>query len=185
MTPRSKSKLMIFIGSIIVIVSFLLSSCAEQQESNQTYKNRNTINAAIRVPDLNFSTRRLVLAKYYLVLERQRLNTCTYFAGRGSYGEAMMPTFGPSVNLSNQMTSPGMSEPDSVYVGQNDQTLVVLRNGNFTTVEADVTTTGGECPAEFLLGGARHIESPMQYMLETAAGIAPEFDFTNTDGLPQ
>ena len=56
MTPRSKSKLMIVIGSIIVILAFALSACAGQQESNQTYKNRNTINAAIRVPDLSFST---------------------------------------------------------------------------------------------------------------------------------
>lgn len=175
---KSYQKTMILVGVLLLAVA-ILSGCAGQQESNQTWRNREKINAAIRVPDLSYSTRRLVLAKYYLVLERPRLNTCSYIAGRGSYGEAVIPTFGPSVNLSNQMTAPGMSEPDSVYVGQNDQTLIVLRNGNFATVEADVVTVGGECPA-----GLR-TSSPLQIMLEAASGIVPDFDFTNTDGLPQ
>lgn len=171
------SRKALFFTIVIAILAIALAGCAGQQEANTTWNNRQKINAQIPVPDLDFSTRRLVLAKYYLVLERPRLNTCSYLAGRGSYGEAVIPTFGPSVNLSNQMTSSDQSEPDSVYVGTNDQTLIVLRNGNFATVEADVITVGGDCPE-----GLRP-QTPLQAMLEYASGIAPEFDFTTTDGL--
>lgn len=173
-----KPKKILFLLAVAVLAATVLAACgASQAESNTTWNNRQKINEAIPVPDLNFSARRLVLAKFYLVLERPRLNTCSYIAGRGNYGEAVIPTFGPSVNLSNQMTAPGMSEPDSVYVGQNDQTLIVLRNGNFATVEADVVTVGGDCPP-----GVRP-NSALQVVLENASGIKPEFDFTNTDGL--
>lgn len=166
--------------ALLAITAVLASACsASQQEYNTTWTNRQRINEAIPVPSLDFSTRRLVLAKYYLVLERPRLNTCSYLAGRGNYGEAVIPTFGPSVNLSNQMTNGEMSEPDSVFVGPNDQTLVVLRNGNFATVEADVVTVGGDCPE-----GLRP-DSPLQTMLEFASGTVPEpaLDFTTTEGL--
>lgn len=176
MTITIRSKFVVFLA-LIAVLTIILTACASQEEANTTWNNRQKINAEIPVPDLNFSTRRLVLAKYYLVLERPRLNTCSYLAGRGSYGEAIIPTFGPSVNLSNQMTSGEQSEPDSVYVGTNDQTLIVLRNGNFATVEADVITVGGECPE-----GLRP-QTPLQAMLEYASGSAPDFDFTNTDGL--
>lgn len=169
---------------LVFVISAVLSACgAGFQEQEQTRQNRNQINDAIPVPPMDFSSRRLVLAKYYLVLARPRLNTCSYLAGRGSYGEAIVPTFGPSVNLSNQMTSPTISEPDSVYSGQNDQTVIVLRNGNFATVEADVITVGGDCPIDYLPGGYAHLNTPLQNMLDLASGIVPEFDFTNTDGL--
>ena len=162
---------------ILVFVGIIFTACASQQEYNTTWDNRQKINSAIPVPALDFSTRRLVLAKYYLVLERQRLNTCSMFSGRGNSAEAIIPTFGPSVNLSNQMTSGTISEPDSVYVGPNDQTLAVLRNGNFVTAELDVITVGGDCPA-----GVRS-ETTLQKMLEFASNGIPEFNFTNTDGL--
>lgn len=177
------AKYLIILG-FMLIVGAILSACgASQQEANQTYYNRQSINDSIPVPPMDFSSRRLVLAKYYLVLNRRRLPTCSYLAGRGTFGEAMIPSFGPSVNLSNQMTDPAMAEPDSVYSGTNDQTVVVLRNGNFATVEADVITVGGECPAEYLLGGIYHINSPLQFLLDVSSGTKPEFDFTNTDGL--
>lgn len=169
----------IILGLIsIIALSILLSACtASDKEYRITRDNREAINEAIPVPNLVFSTRRLVLAKYYLVLERQRLNTCSLFSGRGNSAEAIIPTFGPSVNLSNQMTSGTISEPDSVYVGPNDQTLVVLRNGNFATAELDVVTVGGDCPAGV------HADTNLQKMIDFASGIKPEFDFTNTDGL--
>jgi len=166
----------VFIALVAFIFAALISACgASGQESVQTWSNRQEINSAIPVPAISFSSRRLVLAKFYLVLERSRLNTCTYISGY--QGGAIIPTFGPSVNLSNQMTNPVESEPDSVYTGTNDQTLIVLRNGNFATVEDSVTTVGGDCPS-----GVR-VDSALQIMLENASGITPEFDFTNTDGL--
>lgn len=172
-------KILMILGALFILTAVLTACSASQQESNTTYYNREKINAAIPVPDLSFSTRRLVLAKYYLTLERPRLNTCTSITTRGvsDGGGAIFNSFGPSVNLSNQMTSGTMSEPDSVYVGPNDQTLAVLRNGNFVTTEADMTTVGGDCPA-----GVK-IDSSLQKMIDNAAGIKPDFDFTNTDGL--
>lgn len=178
-------KILILIGFCLLVSAFLAACGASQKEANQTYYNRQAINDQIPVPPLNFSSRRLVLAKYYLVLGRPRLNTCSYFVGRGSYGEAVAPTFGPSVNLSNQMTDPDIAEADSVYTGPNDQTVSVLRNGNFATVEADVITVGGECPPQYLVGGAKHLDTPLQTLLDFSGGenVTPEFDFTNTDGL--
>ncbi len=163
----------------VVLFAIGLAGCsdASYQENNQTWRNRQSIASAIPLPPLSYSARRLVLAKYYLVLERPRLETCTYISGRGANGEAVIPTFGPSVNLSNQMTPPNQSEPDSVYVGSNDQTLVVLRNGNFATIESDVVTVGGNCPE-----GVRP-NTPLQRVLEQASGGKPAFDFTNEDGL--
>ena len=178
---------LIVIGLLILSSAFLAACGAIQQEYEQTRQNRNNINEQIPVPPMDFSSRRLVLAKYYLVLSRPRLNTCTYAAGRGSYGEAMVLTFGPSVNLSNQMTDPAIAEPDSVFSGANDQTLVVLRNGNFATIEADTDTVGGDCPPDYAYGAPKHINSPLQDMLDFAGGVTssavPEFDFTTTDGL--
>lgn len=175
---------LITIGLVVLASAFLLAACgAQQQEYNQTYTNRQEINAQIPVPPMAFSTRRLVLAKYYLVLSRPRLNTCTYAIGRGAYGEAMIASFGPAVNLSNQMTDPSIAEPDSVFSAPNDQTVIVLRNGNYAVIEADTTNTGGECPPEYLYGGAKHLNTPLQDMLDYAGGVTPEIDFTTTDGL--
>lgn len=127
-----------------------VASCgASQQEYQQTYENRQSINEAIPVPAINFSMRRWILAQYYLMNAQPRLPTCSVLLGRGGTADvlAVTPSYGTAVNLSNQMTTGEMSEPDSIYVGPNDQTVVVLRNGGGFVSESDVTTVLGDCPA--------------------------------------
>lgn len=128
-----------------------LGACdASQQESHQTWENRQSINQVIPIPAVNFSMRRWVLVNFYKLNARPRLPTCTILTSRGASSNgtelAITPSFGMPVNLSNQVTSPTESEPDSVYPGQNDQTVVILRNGGGFVSEADTTTLFGECP---------------------------------------
>lgn len=152
-----------------------LAGCGvQQQERERTRENREAINSGIPVPDLSFSIRRWVLSMFYQSLERPRLRSCTIITSRG--GDVteigIAPTYGTAVNLSNQMTEPGISEPDSIYAGPNDQTVVVLRNGTGVVTEGDTSTVLGDCPT--------NIEKPktvMQATIDFQMGGTPEFNF--------
>lgn len=158
-----------------VIGALGLSACGVQQEERtQTIENRMAINAAIPVPIIDFSLRRWVLAQFYKSLSRPRLRTCTIVTSRGGNLTelAIVPSYGSPVNLSFQMTAPDMSEPDSVYTGQTDQTVVVMRNGVGLNVEGDTNVVLGECPPnvkkpDTLLQAAADYQSTQQ----------PEFSF--------
>ena len=136
----------------VAALAVLCGCDAQQQEHAQTYRNRQAINSVIPVPPINFSMRRWVLVHYYELNAQPRLPTCTILTSRGaSQGGtelAIVPTYGMAVNLSHQVTSPGQEEPDSVFAGQTDQTVVILRNGGAFVSEADVTTVFGDCPAD-------------------------------------
>lgn len=137
---------------IFFVLALLATACdASWQESRLTWENRERINRNIPVPQLSWSSRRYVLERYYRVLERPRLRTCTVITSRGANmsGSDLLgiaETLGVPVNLSNQMTSAKEAEPDSVYVGQNDQTVFVFRNGIAVVTEADTTAITGDCP---------------------------------------
>lgn len=140
------------IAAAIITTGILLAGCsADSQEQNTTYTNHQQINQNLPVPSITFSSRRQVLIEYYKqVLDKPRLRTCTTISSRGaSNGQdiiAVAETIGMPVNMSNQVTSPGLPEPDSVYPGPNDQTVFVLRNGIGVATEADTTGITGDCP---------------------------------------
>lgn len=158
-----------------IAFSLALAGCGvQQQEMERTRDNRVAINSAIPVPNLLFSIRRWVLSRFYQSLERPRLLSCTVITSRGGDKTelAIAPTYGTAVNLSNQMTEPGMSEPDSIYVGQNDQTVVVLRNGTGIVTEGDTSTVLGDCPT--------NVEKPktaLQAIVDHQMEGKPQFDF--------
>ena len=140
-------------GLLLLLSIFVVACDAATDERNQTYNNRQQINANQPLPDITYSQRRQVLIAYYgQVLNKPRLRTCTMITSRGSGGNAgndiigMAETLGMPVNLSNQVTDPTEAEPDSIYPGPNDQTVLTLRNGNVIVTEADTTAIAGDCP---------------------------------------
>ena len=149
MKPRT-----IVLLAFLVLVGILAASCdATVQEQQQTYNNRQSINSSQPIPPITYSQRRQVLLDYYgQVLNKPRLRTCTMITSRGSGGNAgndvigVAETLGMPVNLSNEVTDPKDSEPDSVYPGTNEQTVLVLRNGQAIVTEADTTAITGDCP---------------------------------------
>lgn len=158
-----------------LLVALALAGCGvEQKESDQTYHNRTSINAAIPVPEINFSTRRWVLAQFYLMLAQPRLETCTIFTARGGdHTEiGVAPSYGSPVNLSNQMTAPNISEPDSVYSGTNDQTVVILRNGAGVIAEGDTNAVIGECPPDMMKP-----KTAFQATIDYTSVTKPKFNF--------
>lgn len=160
---------------LAAITAIGLSSCGVQtEEREQTRENRIAINAGIPVPQIDFSLRRWVLAQFYKSLARPRLRTCTVITSRGGDKTelAVAATYGSPVNLSNQMTSPEMSEPDSIYSGQNDQSVIMLRNGVGMNVEADTTVVLGECPTTM-----KKPETALQAIIDYQSTQQPEFSF--------
>lgn len=156
-------------------LSLLLAGCGvQEQERVRTRENREAINSGIPVPDLSFSIRRWVLSKFYQSLERPRLLSCTVITARGGDKTelAHAPTYGTAVNLSNQMTEPGISEPDSIYAGPNDQTVIVLRNGTGVVTEGDTTTIMGDCPTN-----VPKPQTAIQAIIDHQLGSAPQYSF--------
>jgi hypothetical protein len=161
-----------------LLVSMLAISCsATQQESNQTWKNRQQINGQIPVPDMAYSQRRYVMAEYYKSLARPHLPSCHILLPRGNAGGiAYFDGNGASVNLSNQMTAPEISEPDGIYTGNNDQTLSVAQNGTGYIAEIDtVTIVGKRCPKPGL--------KTLQEIIDTTSGQKAEVNFNPPKGL--
>ena len=135
--------------AFFLLTSLTITGCtsASQRESNTTWKNHQVIETEIPTPTMNFSQRRFALAKFYEMLNVRYLPTCTIVTEGPQI--AYYDTVGPSVNLSNQMTSPGMAEPDSVHVGTNDQTVSITQNNKGTiTEQKTMSITNARCPKE-------------------------------------
>lgn len=148
-----KKRIFVALGGLLLLCMFLAACDATTDERNQTYNNRQEINANQPLPDISYSQRRAVLIAYYgQVLSKPRLRTCTTITSRGSGGNAgndiigIAETLGMPMNLSNQVTDGTESEPDSIFPGPNDQTVLTLRNGNAIVTEADTTAITGDCP---------------------------------------
>lgn len=162
-----KKHIFLALGGLLILAMLLVACDATTDEANQTYNNRQQINANQPLPDITYSQRRQVLIAYYgQVLNKPRLRTCTTITSRGSGGNAgndiigIAETFGMPVNLSNQVTDPTESEPDSIYPGPNDQTVLTLRNGNAVVTEADTTAITGDCPTGL------HPSTQMQQLID-------------------
>lgn len=165
----------IILLALFVLVSILLAACdATTEENTQTYDNRQQINSSQPIPNITYSQRRQVLLDYYgQVLNKPRLRTCTMITSRGGGGNSgndiigIAETLGMPVNLSNQVTDPTQSEPDSIYPGTNDQTVLTLRNGQAIVTEADTTAITGDCPTDV------HPDTQMQHVIDFESGQPP------------
>lgn len=162
-------------GLLALIILTTAASCdAATDEKQQTYNNRQQINSSQPVPNITYSQRRSVLIDYYgQVLNKPRLRTCTMITSRGSGGNAgndiigIAETLGMPVNLSNQVTDPNGSEPDSIYPGTNEQTVLTLRNGQAIVTEADTTAITGDCPTNV------HPSTEMQAVIDFESALPP------------
>lgn len=170
----SVKRTLLLVGLFCILAASLVACDAATTEQQQTYNNRQSINTNQPVPDISYSQRRSVLIDYYgQVLNKPRLRTCTMITSRGSGGTAgndliaVAETLGMPVNLSNQVTDPKDSEPDSIYPGANDQTVLTLRNGQAIVTEADTTAITGDCPSSV------RPDTQMQRVINSAASLPP------------
>jgi hypothetical protein len=137
-------------SKIIQLLAFAsligLTSCsAEYQEGRQTYHNREKINLNQPVPDLDYSQRRGVLSAFYVINGLRYMPTCTIITDGPHI--AWFDSVGPAVNLSNQMTDKSISEPDSVYAGDNEQTMALSATNKGIISESHTTViTNTRCP---------------------------------------
>jgi hypothetical protein len=152
MTLKKYVRWLLPFAFLFIFLATTASGCTDQAETDATSRNHDAINANLPIPDLTYSQRRWVLLQYYAqVLNKPILRTCTTITSRGGGGNGdilgIAQTLGMPVSLSNQVTAPGQSEPDSVYPGSGGaQTVFVLRNGRAMVSEADTTGITGDCP---------------------------------------